>query len=329
MTLRSGKLYVLILPERSPLPTWSFLSLDILSRCSSFSLSSILARSIRKAFVLFLSCDLSSWQVTIIPEGRWVILTAESVVFTLCPPGPDDLYTSIFKSLGSIFTSTSSASGRTATVAAEVWILPWASVRGTLWTLCIPLSYLIFLNTSLPSTENIISLNPPIPVGLEFITSIFQPCFWAYLLYILNRSPANKAASSPPVPGLISTIIFLLVSGSFSVSNSSIWRINSFSFSLKVFISSSARAVKSLSCFSFFKSSSIFRSSSFTFLYSLYVLMSSRYPARSFAYSLYLATSLITSGSASSLSNSSYLELIDSNFSNTLRHYLPLLRTFS
>ena len=50
----------------------------------------------------------------------WVILTAESVVFTLCPPGPLLLNTSILKSLSSIFKSTSSASGKTATVAAEV-----------------------------------------------------------------------------------------------------------------------------------------------------------------------------------------------------------------
>ena len=33
------------------------------------------------------------------PVGRWVIRTAESVVFTLCPPGPDDRNTSTFRSL--------------------------------------------------------------------------------------------------------------------------------------------------------------------------------------------------------------------------------------
>ena len=36
------------------------------------------------------------------PVGRWVMRTAESVVLTLCPPGPDDRYTSMRRSLGSI-----------------------------------------------------------------------------------------------------------------------------------------------------------------------------------------------------------------------------------
>ena len=39
--------------------------------------------------------------------------------------------------------STSSVSGRTATVAADVWILPLASVTGTRGTRCVPLSYFI------------------------------------------------------------------------------------------------------------------------------------------------------------------------------------------
>ena len=46
-----------------------------------------------------------------------VILTAESVVFTDCPPGPLDLKTSTLRSFSSIKISRSSASGRTATVA--------------------------------------------------------------------------------------------------------------------------------------------------------------------------------------------------------------------
>ena len=54
------------------------------------------------------------------PVGKWVILTALSVVLTDWPPAPPDLYTSILKSDSLISTSTSSASGRTATVAAEV-----------------------------------------------------------------------------------------------------------------------------------------------------------------------------------------------------------------
>ena len=55
------------------------------------------------------------------PVGKCVILTAESVVFTDCPPGPEDLNTSIRISFGLISTSSgSSTSGKTRTPAAEV-----------------------------------------------------------------------------------------------------------------------------------------------------------------------------------------------------------------
>ena len=67
---------------------------------------------------------------------------------------------SIRKSLSSILTSTSSASGSTATVAAEVWMRPCASVAGTRWTRWTPLSNFSLANTPLPSTEAIASLNP-------------------------------------------------------------------------------------------------------------------------------------------------------------------------
>ncbi len=64
--------------------------------------------------------------------------TAESVVLTDWPPGPVERYTSICKSFGSICTSTSSASGSTATVAVEVWMRPWDSVSGIRCTRCVP-----------------------------------------------------------------------------------------------------------------------------------------------------------------------------------------------
>ena len=69
--------------------------------------------------------------------------TAESVVLTLWPPGPDERKTSMRRSLtSSISTSTSSASGSTATVTVEVWMRPDASVTGTRCTRCTPPSYL-------------------------------------------------------------------------------------------------------------------------------------------------------------------------------------------
>ena len=68
--------------------------------------------------------------------------TAESVVFTDWPPGPDERKTSIFRSFRSTSRSTSSASGITATVAVEVWMRPCDSVSGTRWTRCVPPSNL-------------------------------------------------------------------------------------------------------------------------------------------------------------------------------------------
>ena len=88
----------------------------------------------RRAFSRFCSWDFSSWQETTTPVGVCVTRTAESVVFTDCPPGPVERNTSIRRSEGSMVTSTSSASGRTATVAVEVWMRPPDSVTGIRWT---------------------------------------------------------------------------------------------------------------------------------------------------------------------------------------------------
>ena len=80
------------------------------------------------------------------------------------------------RSFGSMVTSTSSASGRTATVTAEVWMRPPDSVTGMRWTRCVPLSYLSLLYAPAPLTRKVISLNPPISVGLLLSTSVRQPC---------------------------------------------------------------------------------------------------------------------------------------------------------
>ena len=66
--------------------------------------------------------------------------TAESVVFTLCPPGPEERNTSTRRSASSTSTSTGSASGSTRTPAAEVWMRPCDSVTGTRCTRCTPAS---------------------------------------------------------------------------------------------------------------------------------------------------------------------------------------------
>ena len=84
----------------------------------------------------------SCWHFTMMPVGLWVSRTAESVVLTDWPPEPVERKTSISMSDGLIWTSMSSASGMTATVAVEVWMRPWASVAGTRWTRWTPDSYL-------------------------------------------------------------------------------------------------------------------------------------------------------------------------------------------
>jgi len=79
-------------------------------------------------------------------------------VLTDWPPGPEEQNVSTRMSFGSIWISTSSASGRTATVTAEVWTRPLASVAGTRWTRWTPLSYLSRLYTRSPSMFKMTSL---------------------------------------------------------------------------------------------------------------------------------------------------------------------------
>ncbi len=58
--------------------------------------------------------------------------TAESVLFTCCPPAPEARNTSMRISSGLIVMSAiGSASAITATVHADVWMRPCASVSGT------------------------------------------------------------------------------------------------------------------------------------------------------------------------------------------------------
>ena len=106
----------------------------------------------RIADSLFCSCDFSFWQDTTTPVGRWVMRTAESVVLTDWPPGPEERKTSMRRSLALISTSTSSASGSTSTPAAEVWIRPWDSVTGTRCTRCTPPSYFSRAQTPSPAS---------------------------------------------------------------------------------------------------------------------------------------------------------------------------------
>ena len=113
---------------------------------------------------------------TTMPVGLWVMRTAESVVFTLWPPGPDERYTSIWRSFGSMSTSTSSASGSTSTVADDVWMRPWLSVTGTRCTRCGPPSNFRWLHASSPLHDERHLVDPAeVADGSADSTSTFQP----------------------------------------------------------------------------------------------------------------------------------------------------------
>ena len=118
--------------------------------------------------------------LTTVPVGTCVMRTAESVVLTLCPPGPDERYTSMRRSFGSISTSTSSASGSTTTPAAEVWMRPCDSVAGTRCTRCTPPSYFSCAQTPWSAlrarTATVTDLMPPRSVGSSSSISVAQPC---------------------------------------------------------------------------------------------------------------------------------------------------------
>ena len=86
---------------------------------------------------------------------------ADSVLLTCCPPAPLERKVSICKSLGSMESSVSSASGITATVAAEVWMRPPDSVSGTRCTRWVPASNFSRDHAPSPSTVAQTSFTPP------------------------------------------------------------------------------------------------------------------------------------------------------------------------
>ena len=91
----------------------------------------------------FWICDFSFCIDTTVPVGRWVMRTAESVVFTDWPPGPLERNTSTRMSFSGISTScASSMSGMTSTAAKLVCRLP-AAPNGLMRTRrCVPASTL-------------------------------------------------------------------------------------------------------------------------------------------------------------------------------------------
>ena len=126
----------------------------------------------------------SCWHSTTVPVGLWMSRTAEEVLFTCWPPAPEERNTCISMSAGLRSTSTSSISGRTATVAVEVWMRPPDSVSGTRWTRWTPLSNFSRDQAPSPSIVKEISFTPPSSVSFRLATSAFQRRASAYMEYM-------------------------------------------------------------------------------------------------------------------------------------------------
>ena len=114
--------------------------------------------------------------------------TAEYVVFTDWPPGPELMKMSIFRSFGSISISSlsSSASGKTMTPAAEVWMRPCDSVTGMRCTRCTPPSYFRLAHT--PSSGAGVPL-----ARMATCTSLMPPSSVRFSLWMVQVQPRFSA----------------------------------------------------------------------------------------------------------------------------------------
>ena len=184
--------------------------------CASCSACSSRARSTCMARARFWSWLRSSCMATTMPVGLWVMRTAESVVFTLWPPGPDERYTSICRSFGSIVDVDLVGLGqhgdggrrgvdpplrsRSPAPAGPGAARPRTSGGSS---------------ASSPLTTKVIWLKPPRSDGSADSTSSFQPMRGRRRpAYISNRSRAKRLASSPPSAPRISTMTSLPSFGS-------------------------------------------------------------------------------------------------------------------
>ena len=157
--------------------------------------------------------------VTTIPVGMMrQIRTAESVVLTCCPPAPDARIVSIrISDRGRMSISISSASGRTATVAADVCMRPLDfPSRAPVGRGGRPDSNFMRAKTPSPRiAADDFLVGRPAPPRLS--SRIFDlPALKAFgkALHTSERGPRRtSAASSPPVPGRISRIAGRVIGG--------------------------------------------------------------------------------------------------------------------
>src|SRR5215210_327610 len=138
------------------------------------------------------------------PVGRWVILTAESVLLTCCPPAPEARYVSTLRSFSSISTSTASpTTGATATEAKLVCLLAPASKGLILTRRCTPRSADNSPKAYSPETVKVALFMPASSPSVYSMTSSPKPRRSAQRLYILASISAQSCESTPPAPGLM------------------------------------------------------------------------------------------------------------------------------
>src|SRR5688572_7285739 len=157
------------------------------------------------------------------------------------------------------------------------------------------------------------SLVPPPPVSLRFSSSTRQPCRSAYRLYMRNKSDANSAASSPPVPARISRTTFFSSFGSFGTRRT---LISASSTSRRASSEESSSCASSRMSGSF-TSSSVAVICATTSLYSRKCSTSGWISASAFEWLRNLAVSPCTAGSAISDINWSYCASTALSLSNT------------
>ena len=162
-----------------------------------------LPRRIFIAVSLFCSCERSFWIATTVLVGKCVMRTAESVVLTLWPPWPPLRYTSIFRSLSSITTSSgASISGIASTSAKLVWrklSLLNGLRRTSRWTPCSPRSLPYAYS---PRTLYVAFFMPASSPVARSISSTDMPAFSAHRRYIRSNISVQSCASVPPAPAL-------------------------------------------------------------------------------------------------------------------------------
>ncbi len=164
----------------------------------------------------FCSCDFSFWQVATVPVGTWVTRTAESVVFTLCPPGPEERYdVDPDVRRGRSRRRPPRPRGATSTPTAEVWTRPGGlGDRDPLHPVDARLAAASRRSRPRGRPRERGALDPAEVAEVASMTWVLQPRRSAQRSYIRTSSPANSADSVPPSPARTSTMASRSSSGS-------------------------------------------------------------------------------------------------------------------